>query len=133
MALQIYTAKCDAGERYGLSNKHNIETRIMKVIKKICCLIMPAFMIGHQAAASDLEELAMDGYAVVEKTQASGEFNGCDFDKRVPLDDGLVFVCSSYNYSYSYRPEVLILKNIQSGNIKVLIDNDEYEGTLYKQ
>jgi len=84
------------------------------------------------ALSSDLEDLARDGYAVVETTQVDGEFEGCDFNKRIPLTNGLVFICSEYNYSYSYMPDVLILKQIKSGDIKVLIDDEEYEGILYQ-
>ena len=85
-----------------------------------------------EAGASDLEDLARDGYAVFDETQVDGEFEGCDFDKRIPLTNGLVFVCSTYSYSYSFMPEVLILQHVRSGDIKVLIDEDEYDGTLYR-
>lgn len=80
--------------------------------------------------ASSLEDLAEQGYAVIEQTKVSGTFNGCDFDKKVPLTNGLLFVCRGYGYSYSYYPDVLILKNIRNGYIKVLIDGEEYDGTL---
>jgi len=85
------------------------------------------------AYGGDLEDLARDGYGVIEETQVNGEFEGCDFDKRVPFLNGLIFVCSEYSYSYSYMPEVLILKNVNSGNLKVIIDDDEYDGSLYKR
>jgi hypothetical protein len=64
----------------------------------------------HQAAlASDLEELARDGYAVVIETNVDGEFEGCDFD-NASVQNGMIFVCSEYSYTYSYMPDVLILK-----------------------
>lgn len=84
------------------------------------------------ARASDLEDLARDGYAVVEETQVDGEFEGCEFDRRIPLTNGLIFVCREYSYSYAYSPDVLILQNIRSGDLKVLIDEDEYEGELFR-
>jgi hypothetical protein len=83
--------------------------------------------------SSDLQELAKQGYAVVEETHVDGEFNGCDFDKPIPLTNRLVFVCRTYSYSYSYRPKVLILKHIRNGDIKVLINDREYSGQLYKR
>ena len=83
--------------------------------------------------AGDLEDLAKRGYAVVEETNVDGEFNGCDYDRRITLDNRLIFVCSEYSYSYSYRPDVLILEHIRTHDIKVLIDDDEYDGTLYKR
>ena len=83
-----------------------------------------------EARASDLEDLARDGYAVVDETQVDGEFEGCDFDKHIHFTNGTVFVCSEYSYSYSYMPDVLILQHVTSGDIRVLIDDDEYDGTL---
>lgn len=84
------------------------------------------------AFAGDLEDLAREGYGVVDETRVDGEFEGCEYDRRIPLANGLVFVCSEYNYSYSYSPEVLILRHVQSGAIKVLIDEEEYDGTIYR-
>ena len=92
--------------------------------------IVIALVGGGVAAASALEDLAKDGYAVIEKTSVDGEFEGCDFNKRIPFQDGIVFVCETYSYSYAYDPDVLILKNITSGDIKVLIDDEEYDGHL---
>ncbi len=61
-----------------------------------------------------------------------GEFNGCDFNRRVPLTNGLILVCSGYAYHYAYSPKVLILKNVRSGELKILIDGEEFDGTLYR-
>jgi hypothetical protein len=89
------------------------------------------FALGLQAAsASDLETLAEEGYGVIEKTSVMGEYEGCDFDRHIPLADGLVFICEGYDYTYAYDPDVLILKNVKTGDIKVIIDDDEEEGTL---
>lgn len=96
-------------------------------------LVVLLLSVSITAAASELEDRAREGYAVAEQTQVDGDFEGCDFDKHIPLTNGLVFVCSGYSYSYSYMPDVLILKNISSGDIKVLIDDEEYDGTLYKR
>ena len=85
------------------------------------------------AEASDLEALSRDGYGVVVQTRVDGEFEGCDFDKQIQMQNGLVFVCSGYSYTYSYMPEVLILKHITSGDTKVLIKNHEFRGKLYKR
>src|SRR5262245_29663567 len=81
--------------------------------------VVTSFLIfnSSNASASDLEDLARDGYAVVEETRVFGEFEGCDFYKRIPLMNGHTFVCSAYSYSYSYMPEVLILQHVDSGVI----------------
>ena len=76
-----------------------------------------------------VEATLVDGQ--ITRTNVSDEFEGCDWDKRYNLDNGLIFVCSTYSYSYSYRPEVLIVT--PSGrNPIVYIDGEEYDGTLYR-
>lgn len=102
----------------------------MKKLISILLLVFLAFSVAH---ASDWEELCKDGYAVIEETQVDGEFKGCDFGKAISLMNGLVFVCSEYSYSYSYMPGVYILKHIRTGDIKVVIDDEEYDGTLYRR
>lgn len=96
--------------------------------------IISIFLLAVSAIAfaGNLEDLAREGYGVVDETRVDGEFEGCEYDRRIPLANGLVFVCSEYNYSYSYSPEVLILRHVQSGAIKVLIDEEEYDGTIYR-
>jgi hypothetical protein len=91
------------------------------------------FGLAGVATASDLEDLAKDGYAVIIETEVEGEFEGCDFDKRIPFQNGMIFVCSEYNYTYAYNPDVLILKHVSSGDIKVIIDDEEFDGTVYRR
>jgi hypothetical protein len=102
-------------------------------MRKSILVIALSLGSAHAAYGSELEDFAREGYAVIEETQVSGEFEGCDFDRRISFVNGLIFVCSEYTYSYSFMPEVLILKNIGSGGIKVLIDDEEYDGTLFRQ
>jgi hypothetical protein len=85
------------------------------------------------ALATDLEDLVKEGYGVVETTNVSDTFEGCDFDKHTELDNQLLFVCQEYHYSYSYRPETYILKSLRDGSLKVVIDDETYEGKLYRK
>jgi len=96
-------------------------------------VLISALAMCAPAHASDLEDLARDGYAVIEETSVDGEFEGCEHGKQIPLTNNLIFVCSEYSYSYSYSPDVLILEHVRSGDVKVLIDDDEYDGTLYRR
>lgn len=99
--------------------------------------LLLAFVIGSiaslDALASDLEDLAREGYAVWEETSVDGDFEGCEFDRRIPLMNGLIFVCQGYSYHYAYSPDVLILRNVRSGDLKVIIDDEEFDGTLYRR
>ncbi len=97
----------------------------MRIIFLLLFLITPSY-------ASELEYLAKQGYAVIIETEVEDDFQGCDYDKKILFENGLVFVCQGYSYSYAYSPEVLILKHISNGDIKVLIDDEEYDGELYR-
>lgn len=97
------------------------------------CLIFFAYLaLSTQARADDYEDIIKDGYGALEVTSVSGEFNGCDFDERIPLENGMVFVCGEYHYHYAYSPEVLILKNVRTGQVAVAIDGELYQGQLYR-
>jgi len=100
---------------------------------KVAFAFFATLLAAFAAAASDLEDLALDGYGVLSKTQVDGEFEGCEYDKQISLMNGLVFVCSTYHYHYAYSPRVLILKHLQTGDIKVIIDDDATSGTLYRR
>lgn len=90
-----------------------------------CCFI------SFGALASDLEDLAKDGYAVIDETTVKGyDFEGCEYDKVIAFNNGLKFKCSEYSYHYSYNPEVYILKHAQYDSYKVIIDDEEFEGRL---
>jgi hypothetical protein len=61
----------------------------------------------------------------------SDEFEGCDFNKIYRLDNGLLFECATFSYSYAYRPEVKIFL-IEGRNPTVFIDGEEYDGILFR-
>jgi len=48
------------------------------------------------------------GYTAGASTNVVGEFEGADFDKPVKLDNGMIFEFTEYNYTYSYRPDVIV-------------------------
>lgn len=100
----------------------------MRWIMLLLLAIMPT-----AAESADLEQLSREGYAVVEETRVDGTFEGCDYDKIIPFVNRLLFQCRTYSYSYSYRPEVLILQHIRNGDLKVIINGREYYGQLYKR
>lgn len=81
--------------------------------------------------ASDFDEVV--GYTVIAVTQVRGDFEGCDFDKKIRFDNGWTLTCSSYSYSYAYRPDAVIFaktcphKGVNYWMIKVLIDDEFYE------
>lgn len=93
--------------------------------------ILMVFFIFCETTISygaNLSDLASEGYAVVAETYIEGEFNGCEYDKKIRFANRQIFTCRSYSYSYSYRPKVQILKHVQYGSTKILIGDREYSG-----
>jgi len=97
-------------------------------------IVAPLFVAfpSNFVFAQDLEQMARDGYGVLERTSVNGEYQGCDFNRQIPLMDGLVFVCETYSYSYAYDPEVLILKNVRDGTVKTMINGTQVSGNFYR-
>ena len=81
--------------------------------------------------ASDFADLV--GWTVAAATNVRGEFEGCDFDKKIRFDNGWTLTCSSYSYSYAYHPDAVIFtksfpyRGQNYWMIKVLIDDEFYE------
>jgi hypothetical protein len=67
----------------------------------------------------------------IYKTWVSGEFNGCDFDKVYRLDNGLIFQCAEFRYTYAYHPAVKIFV-VEGRDPIVQINNKKYSGKLFK-
>ena len=77
----------------------------------------------------------IDGYihdGSVHSTHISDEFEGCDYDKVYTLDNGLVFQCNTYSYTYSYRPKVKIFI-INGRSAIIFIGGKKYSGTLFRR
>jgi hypothetical protein len=67
----------------------------------------------------------------VTRTNVTDDFEGCEYDKYIPLDNGLVFQCRTYHYHYAYHPDVVIVS--MAGSYMVTIDGEQYDGTLYRR
>ena len=87
---------------------------------------------GRQVLTIGGEEV--DGYlhdgSVIE-TQVIDDFEGCDFNKRIEFLNGLVFVCSTYSYTYSFMPNVNIFI-VKDRVPQVYIGGTLYSGDLYR-
>jgi len=92
-----------------------------------------SFAVSTGALAGDLERLARDGYGVLDSTTIMGEFNGCNAGLKLPLANGLIFVCSGHHFDDVFEPEVLIMKSVRTGETKVLTDGDEFEGAIFRR
>ena len=83
--------------------------------------------------ASDLCESV--GYVIVTCSNVVGDFEGADFGKSVSLDNGMIFTFNEYKYTYSYRPDAVVLahnvtfQGTQHVVYKLLIEDETYEVT----
>ena len=73
------------------------------------------------------------GYTAIVSTHVVGEFEGADFDKPVKLDNGMIFEFTEYNYTYSYRPDVIVFARaatFQGRSVtlyKLMIEDELYD------
>ena len=97
-------------------------------------LLGTALLLCSGCALACADELRdVEGYTVISVTQVDGDFEGCDFDKRIRFADGTTLKCSSYSYSYAYMPDAVIFGKRVSHQgrsflmVKVLIDDEMYD------
>jgi hypothetical protein len=64
----------------------------------------------------------LKGYTILSVSSIEGEFEGCDYDKKIVLEDGSVFTCAEYNYMYSYHPDVVVFGKALTYQGRTFID-----------
>jgi hypothetical protein len=78
------------------------------------------YLIGYTLIASK----TIDGY--VEQGKRKDDFEGCDFDRIIVFDDNTGVRCTSYSYSYSYRPTAYIFSHGR-GLMKMCVEGEMYD------
>lgn len=74
----------------------------------------------------------IDGYRDKDGKK-SDDFEGCDFDRKIRFDDGTVLTCSSYSYTYAYRPTAVILMKTSEYQgrkmalVVMIVDDEAYD------
>ncbi len=63
--------------------------------------------------------------ARIDKGVRKDDFEGCDYDRIIVFDDNTGVRCTSYGYSYAYRPTAYIWAN--SYALKMCVDNNSYD------
>lgn len=89
-------------------------------------------VFGAEQKNDSVTALEQQGYKVVAHTIAKGEFVGCEFNLPIQFRNGMVFVCLGDQRGRAYEPDVTILRD-DNGDVRVLIDGEEYRGTLTKE
>lgn len=101
-------------------------------------LLFSALLVAASIARADLADRLsnLQGYTVIGVMTVTGwidrakgkkgdSFEGCEFDRVIIFDDSKVLTCSTYSYSYSYRPRAAILSN--GSNFKMIVGDEVYD------
>jgi hypothetical protein len=84
--------------------------------------------VGYSIVASKTVEAFID-----KGKQKQDGFEGCEYDRIIVFTDGTGVVCRTYSYTYSYRPDaVLLAKQLsyqgkQFMSLKLIVGNDAYD------
>lgn len=95
-------------------------------------------LLGFSTVVSAVDLSSYVGYQIIYEGTVTGyiddkgkehdEFEGCDYDRILIVDDRYQVTCRTYSYSYSYRPDIVILEG--SYGAKAIINGDEYDISL---
>jgi len=111
------------------------------IVMTATCVSLVVASLGSRAAAVPARRTSCDaadlsqivGYTAVTSTNVAGDFEGADVDKLVKLDNGMIFEFTEYNYSYSYRPDVVVFARVttfQGRSVtlyKLMIEDELYD------
>ena len=64
-----------------------------------------------------------------EDGEREDDFEGCEYGRRLLIDHNKAVTCQTYSYSYSYHPDIVILKS-PNGSYEACIDGDMYDISL---
>jgi hypothetical protein len=89
--------------------------------------VLAAASLGT-AKATVVDDLTEKGFEVVKRTNVVGDFDGCDYDRKVPLKSGGVFTCASFGYMHARNPAAVLLKKKDANQYKLVIQGTVYDG-----
>jgi hypothetical protein len=101
-------------------------------MRKLVCATV-SLLVASSPCVAQCRFSQLVGYTVERVTQVNGEFQGCEFGKKIEFQSGLVLECRQYGYHYAYSPEAAIFtKSLSVGGntflaVKVCIDGELYD------
>jgi hypothetical protein len=101
----------------------------MKSIRILAGAALAATSLGA-ASAKPVDDLVAGGFVVVKDTSVIGDFDGCDYDRKVPLKGGGVFTCSGFGYLHARDPKAVLLKSKDGRTYKLVIQNAVFDGAF---
>lgn len=107
--------------------------------KTLMCTMLALVAVAAQALElDDFQREQLRGYRLIHSGYVTGyvdhrypgkekswEFEGCDFDRVIVIDEQYGVTCRTYSYSYSYHPEAYIFSN--GYQKKLLVNRNLYD------
>ena len=103
------------------------------IIPAITCIFLVLLLLPTAHASWALDRSELVGYTLVEVKTVRGEFEGCDFDKKIRFLDGTRLTCAEYGYTYAYMPEAAIYsrtvmyKGKRLTLVKMVVEDEIYD------
>lgn len=101
----------------------------MRGMSVLAGVVLTAASVGP-AKATVVDDLTASGFEVVKQTAVIGDFDGCDYDRQIPLKTGGVFTCSSFGYMHAHNPKAVLLKKKDAKVYKLVVENAVFDGTF---
>jgi hypothetical protein len=101
----------------------------LRILAALLSLLTP---VGLRANCADVLR-QLEGWTILSVTSVDGEFEGCDFGRKIKLEDGSVLTCAEYNYTYSYDPDAVVFGKRVSINghtfmsIRLIVEDEVFE------
>lgn len=107
-------------------------------MRKFFALVLISCLSSVSAQIPDLSQFT--GYKIIysghitgyqdpgKKAHTGWDFEGCDYDRKIFIDDQYEVYCRTYSYSYSYHPKVTILSNGHTA--KMIVNGNTYDISL---
>lgn len=104
---------------------------------KFTCRIMVGllFLWSGVAVACRLDASRYVGWTIIYSGTVTGyidehgrhesAFEGCEYGRVLIVDYNKQVTCQTYSYSYSYRPDIVVLKN--GSRLEACIDDEVYD------
>jgi len=104
------------------------------IMTALVAAILPSPVFADISEA-DLEQLKgytiLGSFTITGFRDANGEksdsFEGCEFGRRIILNDSYSVVCSEYRYQYAYRPKAIIFGD--GRGLRMLVSGQIYRVT----
>lgn len=61
---------------------------------------------------------------IEENGKRSDDFEGCEWGRKIIIDDRFTVTCTSYSYSYSYSPKAVVIRN--GSRLQLIVGNNKY-------